>query len=212
MITPPENYPCAFLPFDLQPMELVFATNNLHKLTEIKKLLKGRFEIKSLAEIGCFEDIPEDYPTLEENASQKAWYVFTRYGKNCFADDTGLEVEALGGEPGVFSARYAGPGKNADDNINKLLDCMVEIKNRKARFRTVISLVTEGKESLFEGIAEGTILHERRGCNGFGYDPVFCPVGYTETFAGMDLDVKNQISHRARAFEKLMNYLMALKC
>jgi len=212
LISPPEHHPCAFLPFDLKPMELVFATNNLHKITEIKKLLKERFEIKSLAEIGCFEEIPEDYPTLEENASQKAWYVYTRYGKNCFADDTGLEVEALGGEPGVFSARYAGEGKNADDNINKLLASLFEIKNRKARFRTVISLVTEGKESLFEGIAEGSILQERKGNNGFGYDPVFCPVGFTDSFAEMDLDTKNQISHRGMAFEKLVNYLMAVKC
>lgn len=189
-------------------MELVFATNNLHKLTEIRELLNERFEVKSLAEIGCYEEIPEDHHSLEENASQKSWYVYNRYGKNCFADDTGLEVEALGGEPGVFSARYAGPGKDPDDNINKLLARLAEIKNRKARFRTVISLVAEGKEYLFEGIAEGTILTEKKGSKGFGYDPVFCPDGFTSTFAEMDLNTKNKISHRGMAFEKLVNYLL----
>ena len=189
-------------------MELVFATNNPHKLTEIRQLLKERFVVKSLADIGYFEEIPEDYHSLEENASQKAWTIYNRYGIDCFADDTGLEVEALGGEPGVFSARYAGLGNNADDNIAKLLSRLAEIKNRKARFRTVISLVAEGKEWLFEGIVEGTILTEKWGNNGFGYDPVFCPAGFTSSFAEMDLDTKNKISHRGRAFEKLVSYLM----
>jgi len=189
-------------------MELVFATNNLHKLTEIKQLLNERFVIKSLSDIGYFEEIPEDFHSLEENASQKAWTIFNRYGIDCFADDTGLEVEALGGEPGVFSARYAGPGKNAEDNIAKLLSVMTEIKNRKARFRTVISLVAGGKEWFFDGIVEGTILREKRGKMGFGYDPVFCPAGFTSSFAEMDLDTKNKISHRGRAFEKLVSCLM----
>jgi XTP/dITP diphosphohydrolase len=188
-------------------MELVFATNNQHKLTEIRNLLNERFIIRSLEEIGCREEIPEDQPTLEENALQKARFVYTHYGLNCFADDTGLEVETLSGEPGVLSARYAGPGKNSDDNIRKLLDRLSEIKNRNARFRTVISLVIAGKETLFEGIAEGTILYEKKGRNGFGYDPVFCPKGSACSFAEMDLESKNKISHRAFAFEKLVRFL-----
>jgi XTP/dITP diphosphohydrolase len=188
-------------------MELVFATNNQHKLTEVRNLLNDRFIVRSLEEIGCREEIPEDQPTLEGNALQKAQFVYSHYGLNCFADDTGLEVEALGGEPGVLSARFAGSGKNSDDNIRKLLDRLSEIKNRNARFRTVISLVVDGKETLFEGIAEGTILYEKRGRNGFGYDPVFCPKGRTCSFAEMDLESKNKISHRALAFEKLVHFL-----
>jgi XTP/dITP diphosphohydrolase len=188
-------------------MELVFATNNQHKLKEIQNLLKDRFVIRSLEEIGCMEEIPEDQPSLEGNAMQKANYVYTHYGLDCFADDTGLEVEALGGEPGVLSARYAGSGKNPDDNIQKLLVRLSEIKNRNARFRTVISLVIGGKETLFEGIAEGTILYEKKGRSGFGYDPVFCPKGSDCSFAEMDLESKNKISHRAFAFEKLIHFL-----
>jgi XTP/dITP diphosphohydrolase len=188
-------------------MELVFATNNQHKLTEIKNLLNKQFIVRSLEDIGCREEIPEEQSTLEGNALQKAQFVYSHYGLNCFADDTGLEVEALGGHPGVFSARYAGPGKNSDDNIRKLLDQLSEIKNRNARFRTVIALVIDGKEILFEGIAEGTILYQKKGENGFGYDPVFCPNGSTCSFAEMDLDTKNKISHRGIAFEKLVHFL-----
>jgi XTP/dITP diphosphohydrolase len=188
-------------------MELVFATNNHHKITEITELLNHRFIVRSLEDIGCVEEIPEEQPTLEGNASQKAQFIYSRFGLNCFADDTGLEVEALGGEPGVLSARYAGPGKNPEDNIRKLLDNLSEIKNRNARFRTVISLVMDGKETLFEGIAEGTILYEKKGRKGFGYDPVFCPKGYTCSFAEMDLETKNKISHRGIAFEKLVRFL-----
>jgi XTP/dITP diphosphohydrolase len=188
-------------------MELVFATNNQHKLTEIKDLLNHRFIVRSLEDIGCMEEIPEEQPTLEGNALQKAQFVYSHFGLNCFADDTGLEVEALGGDPGVLSARYAGPGKNSEDNIRKLLDRLSEIKNRNARFRTVISLFLDGKETLFEGIAEGTILYEKKGRNGFGYDPVFCPKGSTCSFAEMDLETKNKISHRGIAFEKLVRFL-----
>jgi XTP/dITP diphosphohydrolase len=188
-------------------MELVFATNNQHKLTEIKNLLNKQFIVRSLEDIGCREEIPEEQSTLEGNALQKAQFVYSHYGLNCFADDTGLEVEALGGDPGVLSARYAGPGKNSDDNIRKLLDKLSEIKNRNARFRTVIALVIDGKEILFEGIAEGTILYQKKGENGFGYDPVFCPNGSTCSFAEMDMDTKNKISHRGFAFEKLVHFL-----
>lgn len=188
-------------------MELVFATNNQHKLAEIKKLLQNRFIIKSLDDIGCRQEIPEEQPTLEGNALQKAMFVYRHFGLNCFADDTGLEVEALNGEPGVLSARYAGPENNADNNIRKLLDKMAEIKNRNARFRTVISLVSGGNATFFEGVVKGTILYEKRGQKGFGYDPVFCPDGSTFTFAEMDLASKNKISHRGIAFEKLVSFL-----
>ncbi len=188
-------------------MELVFATNNPHKLHEIRGLLNSRFRILSLQDIGCFEEIPEEGVTLEENASQKARFLYGKYGCDCFADDTGLEVEALGGEPGVFSARYAGPGKNAADNTAKLLKMLAEINHRKARFRTVISLIINGMEQQFEGIVDGEILTEKRGTGGFGYDPVFRPHGSERTFAEMDLEAKNLISHRGRAFEKMVEYL-----
>jgi len=188
-------------------MELVFATNNLHKLNEIRNMLNDRFVILSPEQIGCREEIPENRLTLEGNAFQKAFYIYDRYGYNCFADDTGLEVEALGGEPGVFSARYAGPGRDAGDNTRKLLDKMAEINNRSARFRTVISLITDGKETQFEGIVQGTILREKRGVLGFGYDPVFSPAGSPLSFAEMDPEAKNRISHRGIAFEKLVKYL-----
>ncbi len=189
-------------------MELVFATNNAHKLQEIRKMLNNRFRILNLEEIGCREEIPEDQLTLEGNASQKAHYIYNRYGRNCFADDTGLEVEALDGEPGVKSARYAGPGKNSAENTKKLLKKLVKINNRRARFRTVISLVINGIEKQFEGIVEGEILTERMGTGGFGYDPVFRPDGMNCSFAEMTLDEKNRISHRGRAFERLADYLL----
>jgi XTP/dITP diphosphohydrolase len=192
-------------------MKLVFATNNEHKLTEIREMLGDRFQLVSLAEIGCNEDIPETRDTLDGNASQKAHYIFEKYGLNCFADDTGLEVEALGMAPGVYSARYAGPQRNSSDNIKRLLSELDTINNRKARFRTVISLLIDGNETLFEGIVDGEILKEPCGKLGFGYDPVFQPEGYNISFAEMELSTKNEISHRGRAFNKLINYLKNLE-
>ncbi|MCG6188277.1 non-canonical purine NTP diphosphatase [Maribellus maritimus] len=188
-------------------MELVFATNNKHKLEELQAILGDRFKLLSLKDIGCDEEIPEEQPTLEGNARQKAMYIFEKYGYSCFADDTGLEIEALGGEPGVYSARYAGEDKNANANMDKVLDKMTKIKQRNARFRTVISLITKGEEKQFEGVVEGTILTKKRGDSGFGYDPIFQPGGYKKTFAEMKLEDKNKISHRGRAVEKLVNYL-----
>jgi XTP/dITP diphosphohydrolase len=188
-------------------MELVFATNNTHKLEELQAIMGNRIKLLSLKDIGCDEEIPEDQATLEGNASQKAFYIYNKYGYNCFADDTGLEIEALNGEPGVYSARYAGEEKNAESNMDKVLAGLLKIKNRNARFRTVISLVIDGIEKQFEGIVEGSILNEKRGISGFGYDPVFQPSGYTKTFAEMNLTDKNEISHRGRAVEKLVLYL-----
>ncbi len=187
--------------------KLVFATNNRHKLRELQHIVGSSFGLLSLEDIGCFEDIPETDPTLEGNASLKAFYVYTNYGYDCFADDTGLEVKALNGDPGVFSARYAGNAKDAGANMDKLLQELNGIKDRKARFRTVISLVIGGKEVRFEGTVVGTILEEKRGKEGFGYDPVFVPDGYSKTFAEMGLDEKNEISHRYRAVQKLVNWL-----
>jgi XTP/dITP diphosphohydrolase len=188
-------------------MALVFATNNRHKLEELQAILGNNFGLLSLNDIGCTDDIPEDEPTLEGNASQKSFYVYSKFGSNCFADDTGLEIEALGGEPGVYSARYAGDEKSAEANIEKVLNKMAKIKNRKARFRTVISLVIDGIEKQFEGIVDGEILTEKKGRSGFGYDPIFQPSGFSQSFAEMELADKNKISHRGRAVEKLVNYL-----
>ncbi len=188
-------------------MQLVFATHNKHKLEEVKQLLDESVELLSLTDIQCFDDIPETKQTLEENASDKARYVYEKYGYNCFADDTGLEVEALQMKPGVFSARYAGEHKNSDDNMNKLLLEMHKIKNRNARFRTVISLIVDGYEKRFEGIVNGTILENKYGEKGFGYDPVFQPKGYSQSFAQLPLDQKNKISHRGLAVKKLTDYL-----
>ena len=188
-------------------MNLVFATNNQHKVTEIQAMLGNEFHLLSLMDINCFDDIPEEMPTLEGNATQKAFYVFRNYGYNCFADDTGLEIDALGGEPGVYSARYAGSAKNPESNMDKVLEKLSKINNRKARFRTVISLVIDGKECLFEGIVEGKITIGKRGSAGFGYDPIFQPDGYSQTFAEMDLSLKNSISHRGKAVSKLVDFL-----
>ena len=188
-------------------MELVFATNNQHKLMEIQNLLKGHPVLLSLEDIGCREELPEDRETLEDNASQKAWYLYDKYGKSCFADDTGLEIDALCGEPGVYSARYAGPERNAEANMEKVLTNLNKINNRKARFRTVISLVLNGIETRFEGVVEGRILTERKGGSGFGYDPIFKPDESKLSFAEMSLSEKNKISHRARAFLKLVEFL-----
>ena len=187
--------------------ELIFATNNIHKLTEIQSLIGDNFILKSLKQIGCTEDIPETAPTLEGNALLKAQYIFNRYGKNCFADDTGLEIEALDGRPGVFSARYATDGHDFEANIDKVLEELADAENRKARFRTVIALILDGSVHYFEGIVEGEIIAERKGIKGFGYDPVFLPYGYNLTFAEMTLEEKNKISHRARAVNKLVDFL-----
>ena len=186
---------------------LVFATNNLHKLEEVRDILGGSFRIASLKEIGCIDDIPETADTLEGYALQKARYVKDKFGYDCFADDTGLEVEALGGAPGVFSARYAGLGHDSEANMRKLLKELEGKTNRQAQFRTVVALLLEGREYTFEGIVRGTILTERRGTAGFGYDPVFVPEGYAETFAEMGSEEKNRISHRARAVQKLADFL-----
>lgn len=191
-------------------MELVFATNNKHKLEEIQAIVGDHFRLLSLHDISCNEEIPEEQDTLEGNASQKAFFIYNKYGYNCFADDTGLEIEALNGEPGVFSARYAGEAKNPEANIDKVLGKLAKIKNRKARFRTVISLVINGTETQFEGIVDGEILNERQGNSGFGYDPVFLPEGFSQSFAEMSLLEKNRISHRGRAVAKLAAFLKSL--
>ncbi len=192
-------------------MKLVFATNNKHKLDEVRKITSRHpVEIVSLAEINCFDDIPETADTLEGNALQKAHYIQEKFGLNCFADDTGLEVEALNNAPGVYSARYAGPGHDSEANMKKLLHEMEGKENRKARFRTVIALVWNEKTYTFDGIVNGTITTTKRGENGFGYDPIFIPEGYEQTFAELGNDIKNQISHRAKAVEKLDEFLTQL--
>lgn len=188
--------------------KLVFATNNAHKLDEIRAILGDKIEVLSLKDINCDADIPETADTLEGNAALKAEYIYKNYGLDCFADDTGLEVEALGGAPGVYSARYAGgDGHDSEANMRKLLQELDGKQNRKAQFRTAICLIEKGKEHLFEGIVKGSIIEQKRGASGFGYDPVFMPEGYEETFAEMGNAEKNKISHRARAVEKLCEYL-----
>ncbi|MDD2512175.1 MAG: non-canonical purine NTP diphosphatase [Proteiniphilum sp.] len=188
--------------------KIVFATNNRHKLEEIRKIAEGQLEILSLSDIGCNEEIDETGSTLDENAMIKAAYVQERYGYDCFADDTGLEVEALQGAPGVFSARYAGEACRAEDNMDKLLAEMSGHDHRNARFRTVIALICDGEVHLFEGVINGTITREKKGNDGFGYDPLFVPEGDTHTFAELGNEVKNSISHRALATEKLMKFLL----
>lgn len=195
-------------------MKIVFATNNKHKLDEIRSILGSRVEVLSLADINCHDDIPETGTTLEANAMQKAEYIASKYGMSVFADDTGLEVDALNGAPGVYSARYAGgDGHDSEANMTKLLAELGENNNRNARFRTVIALIItddNGQQTTveqFEGIVNGTIIRERRGGEGFGYDPIFQPEGYNETFAELGNDIKNTISHRARAVAKLAEYL-----
>ena len=188
--------------------KLVFATNNAHKLDEIRAILGDRVEVLSLKDIHCEADIPETADTLEGNAALKAEYIYKNYGLDCFADDTGLEVEVLGGAPGVYSARYAGgEGHDSEANMKKLLVELEGKTNRKAQFRTAICLIECGTEHLFEGVVKGEIIEKKRGCSGFGYDPVFFFVGYTETFAEMGNEEKNKISHRARATQKLCDYL-----
>ena len=199
--------------------KIVFATNNQHKLDEIRAILGSSFEVVSLSDIGCHEDIPETGDTLEDNALQKAQYIFDKYHLDVFADDTGLEVDALNGAPGVYSARYAGDGHDSEANMQKLLAELGDNDQRKARFRTVIALIENrdvcpcGCTSIkqihrFEGIVDGEIIREKRGGEGFGYDPIFQPEGYSQTFAELGLDIKNHISHRARATQKLAKYLL----
>lgn len=192
-------------------MKLIFATNNRHKLEEVQAVLGAQYTLVTPGDLGVTEDIPEEQPTLEGNALQKAHYLYDRTGENCFADDTGLEVEALGGAPGVYSARYAGEGKNFADNMALLLKNMETAANRRARFRTVIALILDGKEYLFEGVVSGKIITAGRGTGGFGYDPVFVPDGYDTTFAEMTAEEKNKISHRGRAVAKLVEFLTAAK-
>lgn len=188
--------------------KLVFATNNAHKLEEISAILNDKVELLSLKDIHCYVDIPETADTLEGNALLKAQYIREHYGMDCFADDTGLEVEALHGAPGVYSARYAGgEGHDSEANMKRLLEELKNEENRKARFRTVIALILNGEVHEFEGIVKGDILREKRGMAGFGYDPIFVPEGYTESFAELGEEVKNQISHRARAVRKLVKFL-----
>jgi len=187
--------------------ELIFVTNNQHKLSEIRQIAGNEYSIKSLSDIGFSGDIEETAEDLEGNALLKARYIHERFGVNCFADDTGLEVEALNGEPGVYSARYAGENATYADNVNKLLAEMKGMENRKARFRTVIALILNNHEYLFEGTVNGVILESVRGSAGFGYDPVFVPEGYQKSFAEMEAREKNNISHRGRAVESLMIFL-----
>ena len=192
-------------------MKIVFATNNQNKLIEVRKILGNQFKVLSLEDIGCHDDIPEKGQTLEDNALIKAQYIYNKYNVDCFADDTGLEVDALGGAPGVYSARYAGgPGHDSNANMTKLLHELENNNNRRARFRTVIALIINGKTKTFDGIVNGEIITQRRGGEGFGYDPIFQPEGHNKTFAEMGADVKNQISHRARAVQKLAEYLKTL--
>lgn len=192
-------------------MKLVFATNNPHKLQEIKHLLNNSIDLLCLSDIPCDDEIPENQETLEGNAAEKSFYIFDKYGLNCFADDTGLEIEALNGEPGVYSARYAGKERDSGKNMDLVLEKLSGTKNRKARFRTVISLVIDGHETQFEGVVNGEILEEKRGQTGFGYDPIFRPEESTSSFAEMTLEEKNKISHRGRAVQKLVEYLNHLK-
>lgn len=191
-------------------MELVFATNNKHKLEEIRALLEPRFQIRSLADLNFYEDIAETGTSLEQNADIKSNTIWEKFKLSCFSDDTGLEIKALNGKPGVYSARYAGENCSFDDNMNKVLAELSKTENRKARFRTVISLVLRGKVHRFEGIVEGQIMRKKQGDEGFGYDPIFLPDGYDQSFAEMSSDEKNKISHRGRAVQKLVDFLRSI--
>lgn len=186
---------------------LVFATSNPNKIREVNEMLLGGIDIVGLEDIGCYEEIPETSPTIEGNALQKARYVFEKYGANCFSEDTGLEVDALNGEPGVYTARYAGEQRNSDDNMAKVIANLAGKANRGAQFKTVIALIIDGREHTFEGIARGTISHEKMGTDGFGYDPIFIPEGYETSFAQMSTTEKNKISHRGKAIRKLVAFL-----
>ena len=192
-------------------MRIVFATNNEHKLDEIKKISKGQLDILSLSDINCHDEIPETGNTLKENALIKAQFVKDKYGIDCFADDTGLEVEVLGNAPGIYSSRYAGPNCDSEDNMKKLLQELQDKGNRSAQFRTVIALLLNGEEHYFEGIISGEIIHQKEGTNGFVYDPIFRPVGYDKTFGELPEKVKNSLSHRAIATQKLVTFLLQQK-
>ncbi len=192
-------------------MKIVFATNNQHKLDEIKKISKGQLEILSLSDINCHEDIPETGNTLKENALIKAKFVKDKFGLDCFADDSGLEVDALNNAPGIYSSRYAGPDCNSEDNMQKLLQDLQGKENRSAQFRTVIALIMNGEEHYFEGIIKGDIIHQKKGTNGFGYDPIFKPSGYDKTFGELPEEIKNSLSHRAIATKKLVAFLVKQK-
>ncbi|MBI2281341.1 MAG: non-canonical purine NTP diphosphatase [Bacteroidetes bacterium] len=192
-------------------LKLIFATNNKNKIKEIKHLIGNSIELLNLEDIGCLEEIPETADTIKGNAIQKAEYIYKKYGYDCFADDTGLEIEALNGEPGVYSARYAGEQKNPEDNMNKVLEKLKEKSNRKAQFKTVIALIIDGKLTCFEGIVKGEITREKSGSEGFGYDPIFKPKGYDSTYSEMNLEVKNTMSHRAVSTKKLIQFLKIVK-
>jgi XTP/dITP diphosphohydrolase len=192
-------------------MKIVFASNNKNKIQEIQSMLPDTIEIVSLESIGCFEEIPETAETIEGNAILKANYITQKYGFDCFADDTGLEVDTLDGQPGVYSARYAGEQRNADNNMNKLLVELLDNPNRNAQFKTVIALNLDGKQHLFTGIVSGEITSEKMGNGGFGYDPIFKPQGYENTFAELPLEVKNEISHRGKATKALLEFLQNTK-
>jgi len=199
-----------YYPFKYTIMKLVFASNNLNKIKEIQSILNGSIELLSLEEIGCDEEIPETAETIEGNAILKANYVKEKYGYDCFADDTGLEVTALNGEPGVYSARYAGEQKSAEDNMTKLLKSLKNKEDRSAQFKTVIALNLNGQQHLFTGIAKGKIILEKKGNHGFGYDPIFQPENYAETFAELSSEIKNKISHRAKATQQLIDFLNSI--
>ncbi len=188
-------------------MTLCFATNNLHKIQEVQAIVGNSFSLLSLRDIGCLEELPEEQTTIEGNSLQKAQYVFEKFKVACFADDSGLEVEALNGEPGVYSAMYGGPQRSHSDNIDKLLAALTGIENRRAHFKTVITLIQDNERHQFIGLLPGTIVTERRGANGFGYDPIFVPDGYSVSLAEMTLAEKNKISHRAKAIQQLIAYL-----
>lgn len=190
--------------------QICFATNNEHKLVEVRSLLQPDFRVVSLQEVGCKEELPEEKETLEDNSLQKAQYVFDHYNISCFADDTGLEVESLNGQPGVYSARYAGQQRSSDDNINLLLRNLEGKSSRLAQFRTVITLILDGEVRQFEGVVKGEILSARKGSGGFGYDPVFQPIGMNQSLAEISLEEKNKISHRGDAIRKLVAYLKSL--
>lgn len=195
----------------MDKLTLIFASKNAHKVAELKSMLPNNFEVLSIKDIGLESNIPEDFETLEENAMQKAEFIYAKTQQNCLSDDTGLEVEALNGAPGVYSARYAGEKASFDDNINKLLNALENENMRKARFKTVIALIINGQKHTFEGICEGSISTQRQGKEGFGYDPIFIPEGETRSFAEMPLSEKNAISHRGRAFRKAIAFLSEVK-
>ncbi len=191
-------------------MQLVFATNNQNKVKEVQNLIPSHIKLLSLKDIGCFEDVPETQPNIKSNAVQKAEYINLHYGFDCFADDTGLEVEALNGAPGVFSARYAGPQRNDNDNMSLLLENLKEKDNRNAQFKTVVALHLNNNLDTFTGICKGEITSSKQGDKGFGYDPIFKPNGYDNTFAQMDLELKNSIGHRGKAVQQLVAFLNRL--